>query len=93
MALAFTWDPKKAAANLHKHGVSFEDASTALADPHSVTIADPDHSTLEHRFTLIGATKRNLIVVVSHTERIDTIRIISARKATRRERVSYEEDD
>jgi len=93
MALAFTWDPKKAAANLRKHRVSFGDASTAFADPHSVTIADPDHSTVEHRFTLIGATKRSFIVVVSHTERTDTIRIISARKATRHERATYEEDE
>ena len=92
MTLGFTWDPTKAAANLRKHGVSFEDASTAFGDPHSVTIADPDHSAAEHRYTLIGATKRNLLVVVSHTERHDTIRIISARKATRFERATYEED-
>ena len=92
MALGFTWDPTKAAANLRKHGVSFEDGSTAFADPHSVTIADPDHSTVEHRFTLVGATNRGLLVVVSHTERHDTIRIICARKATRSERATYEED-
>ncbi len=92
MALRFAWDPAKAAANLRKHGVSFEDATTAFGDPHSLTVPDPDHSTAESRFTLIGTSKLGLIVVVSHTERGDTIRIISARKATRHERATYEED-
>jgi uncharacterized DUF497 family protein len=92
MALGFTWDPAKSAANVRKHGVSFEDASTAFGDPHSITVADPLHSAAETRFALIGSTSRGLIVIVSHTERNDTIRIISARKATRRERATYEED-
>ena len=92
MALEFRWDLRKAARNLRKHGVSFEHAATAFGDPHSITIVDPDHSAAEHRFTLIGMTRRRLVVVVSHTERGDTIRIISARKATRSERASYEED-
>ncbi len=92
MALRFAWDPAKAAANLRKHGVSFEDATTAFGDPHSLTVPDPDHSAAESRFTLIGTSKLGLIVVVSHTERGNTIRIISARKATRHERATYEED-
>ena len=92
MALEFRWDLRKAASNLRKHGVLFEDAATAFGDPHSITIPDPDHSAAERRFTLIGMTRRGLVVVVSHTERGDTIRIISARKATRSERASYEED-
>lgn len=65
MALEFRWDPKKAAANLRKHGVSFEDAATAFGDPYSVTIPDPDHSSTEHRFTLIGVTTSGLLVVVA----------------------------
>ena len=92
MALGFTWDPAKSAANVRKHGVSFEDASTAFGDPHSITVPDPLHSEAESRFALVGSTSRGLIVIVSHTERNDTIRIISARKATRRERATYEED-
>ena len=92
MALGFTWDPAKSAANLRKHGVSFEDASTAFGDPYSITVPDPLHSATENRFALIGATKRGPIVIVSHTERNDTIRIISARKATRHERATYDDD-
>jgi len=92
MALEFRWDPEKAAANLRKHNVSFEDAATAFGDPHSITIPDPDHSSAEHRLLLIGTTKRSLLVVVAHTERGDTIRIISARRATRSERATYEEE-
>lgn len=72
MALGFTWDVAKSAANLRKHGVSFEDASTAFSDPHSITVPDPLHSAAESRFALIGATKRGLIVIVSHTERYDS---------------------
>ena len=92
MALGFTWNAAKSAANVRKHGISFEDASTAFGDPHSITVPDPLHSAAESRFALIGATKRGLIVIVSHTERNDTVRIISARKATRHERATYEED-
>ncbi len=92
MALGFTWDPAKAAANVRKHGVSFEGASTAFGDPQSITVPDPLDSVAESRFALIGSTSRGLIVIVSHTERNDTIRIISARRATRRERATYEED-
>jgi len=92
MALEFRWDPKKAVANLRKHGVSFEDAATAFGDPYSVTIPDPDHSSTEHRYTLIGTTTKGLLVVVAHTERGATIRIIGARRAARVERETYEED-
>jgi len=86
MALAFEWDRRKAASNLQKHGVSFEEAATAFGDPLSVTIRDPDHSEEEERFVLLG---RFLVVV--HTERGDTIRIISARLAKGHERKAYEE--
>jgi len=93
MSLQFTWDPKKAAANLRKHGVGFPEAATAFADPHSITIADPDHSVGEERFVLIGQSDRSRLVVVAHVERGDLIRIISARPASRRERNTYEEEN
>ena len=92
MSLRFTWDPAKAAANLRKHGVSFMEASTAFADPLSITIPDPDHSVGEERFVLIGLSDRQHLVVVAHVERSDLIRIISARPANRHERKTYEEE-
>ena len=91
MALTFEWDQKKAASNLRKHGVSFEEAATAFGDPLSLTIPDPDHSLNEDRYVLIGESQMERLLVVAHTERSDTIRIISARLATRGERKSYEE--
>ena len=93
MGLRFSWDPRKAAANLRKHGVSFEEASTAFGDPLSITVSDPVHSREESRFVLIGRSTRERVVVVVHAERSDAeIRLISARLASRRERQSYEED-
>ncbi len=92
MALVFEWDPNKARSNLAKHGVSFDEASTAFRDALSITIGDPLHSEYEDRFVLIGASCRNRLLVVVHTERGDRIRIISARVATRQERIRYEED-
>ena len=92
MALLFEWDPKKARRNLKTHGVSFDEASTAFRDPLSVTIADPLHSEDEERFVLIGQSHRHRLLVVIHTERGDRIRIISARLATTRERLRYEEN-
>jgi len=85
------WDPAKAAANLRKHGVSFEEAATALADDFAVTGADPDRSTGESRFVTFGASSAGRLLVVAHTERGDRLRIISARPATKRERRIYEE--
>jgi uncharacterized DUF497 family protein len=90
MALHFEWDDRKARSNLSKHGVSFEEASTAFGDPNSLTITDPVHSEEEERFILLGQTYRGKIVVVIHTERGENIRIISARPASRRERKTYE---
>jgi hypothetical protein len=92
MALRFSWDPVKAIANLRKHGISFPEAATAFGDPLSITIPDPDHSSGEERFLLIGLTKRGRLVVVAHREHGDEIRLINARRATRRERKTYEED-
>lgn len=89
----FTWDPKKAAENLKKHGVDFREAATVFDDPLSTTFPDPDHSAGERRFLIVGNSAPGRILVVSHTESGDTIRrIISARTATRRERKFYEED-
>jgi uncharacterized DUF497 family protein len=92
MALRFTWDPRKAAANKRKHGIDFAEAATAFADPLSLTIPDPDHSEAEDRFLLVGLSVRERLLVVVHVERAaDEIRLISARRATRRERAQYEE--
>jgi uncharacterized DUF497 family protein len=86
------WDPRKAKLNLKKHGVAFEEAATALSDPIAVTGADPDHSGYEERYVTFGVSARNRLVVVSHTEEGETIRLISARKASKGERKLYEEE-
>lgn len=91
MSLIFKWDKRKAAANLKKHGVSFQEAATVFGDPLSITIEDPDHSEDETRFIIIGQSYQGQTIVVAHAERGDNIRIISARLATRRERQAYEE--
>jgi len=90
MALVFEWDAEKASSNLDKHGVSFEEAGSAFADPLSLTIPDPAHSEGESRFILVGMSAGGRLVVVAHTERQDRIRLISAREASRRERRAYE---
>ncbi len=91
MGLHFTWDKAKAAGNLAKHGVTFEEATTVFADPLSRTIADPAHSDDETRFVIVGQSHTGQLLVVVHAERADNIRVISARLATRRERVNYEQ--
>jgi hypothetical protein len=87
----FEWDAAKAAKNLLKHRVSFQDAASVFYDALAVTGADPDHSEAEERLITFGVSSAGQLLVVSHTERGDTIRIISARKATRGERRIYEE--
>jgi uncharacterized DUF497 family protein len=87
--MRFEWDPKKAKRNLDKHGVSFEEAATAFGDPQSLTDFDPDHSEDEERFVLLGATHAGRLVVVVHTDRGESVRLISARIATKRERRTY----
>ena len=88
----FEWDFRKAASNLAKHAVSFEEAQTAFADPLGSITDDPRHSTTsEPREILIGRSSRGRLVVVMFTERGDAVRIISARQATRLERNHYEE--
>jgi len=91
--LIFEWDPQKAKSNLKKHGVSFEEASTAFQDTFSLTIDDPLHSMDGERVVLIGMSNKNRSLVVVHTERGDNIRIISARKATKEERKNYESNE
>ena len=91
MGLVFEWDERKAAGNLRKHGVSFEEGATVFGDILSITIPDPAHSVGEQRFLTVGVSEEGCLVVVAHVERGDTIRIISARKATRREKKAYEE--
>jgi uncharacterized protein len=90
--LRFAWDPTKAAANARKHGVSFDEAITTFSDEHALLLADPDHSGEEPRFILLGlsAALRLLVVVHCHRDTDETIRLISARKATRSERTQYD---
>ena len=85
------WDAKKAKVNRRKHRISFEDAATVFLDPLALTFSDPDHSTGEEREITIGRPGSQQVVFVSHCQRGDRVRIISARKTTRRERKQYEE--
>jgi uncharacterized DUF497 family protein len=87
----FEWDPAKAARNLAKHGVSFEEAATVFRDPLSRSSRDPDHSAGEERFITFGVSTSGRLLLVAHRERDDTIRIISARAARPSERTIYEE--
>lgn len=91
MSLRFEWDARKAAANLRKHDVSFEDAQSVFADERARLIDDPDHSADEERFLLLGLSNSLRLLVVAHCyrEEEDVIRIISARAATREEQDFY----
>ena len=89
--MEFEWDPKKAADNLAKHGVPFQEATTVFDDLLSVTVPDPDHSSEERRFVIVGQSHRRRLLIVSHVERGDRIRLVSARELTRTERSIYEE--
>ena len=91
MGLLFEWNDKKAITNKHKHGISFEEATTAFGDELSITIDDPLHSGDEDRLILIGQSETLKTLVVVHIEKRETIRIISARKATKKEQKFYEE--
>ena len=89
--LRFAWDPRKASANLRKHGISFAEAETAFSDDNAILLDDPGHSQAEDRSVLLGLSERFRILVVSHTLRDGgrTIRVIPARKGTKREREQY----
>ncbi len=91
--MQFEWNPDKANLNLKKHGVSFIEASTVFNDPLSVTFPDPDHSYGEERYVIIGLSSASRILVVPHTDRVDRVRIISAREANRNERRFYEDGE
>ncbi|MBC8334398.1 MAG: BrnT family toxin [Anaerolineales bacterium] len=88
--MIFEWNPQKAQTNEKKHGISFDEASTVFLDTYSLTIYDPLHSESEDRFVIIGNSLKNRILTVVHIERGDNMRIISARKATQKERKYYE---
>jgi uncharacterized DUF497 family protein len=88
--MRFEWDRGKAEANLRKHRVSFDEAATVFFDTLSVTIPDPDHSIAERRFVTMGVSTMGRLVVVAHTERGNTLRIITARLASAAERKGYE---
>jgi uncharacterized DUF497 family protein len=85
------WDEAKAAANFEKHGVSFADAATVFGDSLYVDFDDPDHSSEENRYLIVGASKEGRILIVSYTERSGVVRLISAREVTPTERKAYEE--
>ena len=91
MSMEFEWDENKAAANLSKHGVPFDEAKTVFEDPLYVDFYDPDHSYDEYRYIIVGQSERDRLLIVSYTERGDATRLIHAREATRREREAYEE--
>lgn len=91
MGWRFEWDEEKATANLKKHGVGFDEATTVFGDPFSLTINDPDHSADELRYIDIGSSDKGRVLVVVYTERGVNIRIISSRRATPLERELYEE--
>lgn len=88
----FEWDSKKASTNRRKHGVTFEEATSALRDVFSATAHDPDHSENEERFVTLGISSQGRLLTVSHTDRGNAIRIISARLATNIERQIYENE-
>lgn len=89
--MVYEWDAEKASRNLKKHHISFEDAATVFRDPLALTFPDPDHSDGEDREITIGRSRWQEILFLSHVQRGERTRIISARKATRGERKQYEE--
>ena len=91
VSIRFEWDPNKALENFRKHQVAFEEAATVFGDYLSVTVPDPDHSMEEERFITVGSSSGKRLLVIAHAERGGSIRIISARELTPRERRQYEE--
>ncbi|HMD22353.1 MAG TPA: BrnT family toxin [Alloacidobacterium sp.] len=86
----FEWDDDKALINFRKHGISFEEARGVFEDPYAITVDDATHSEFEPRYVTIGLSLISRVLIVVHTDREYTIRIISARKATPSERAQYE---
>ena len=89
--MEFEWDSKKATENIQKHGVAFQEAATVFGDPLAITFNDPDHSLSEDRHITFGLSLQKRLIVVSHTERGERTRIISARLMDHKERKIYEE--
>lgn len=89
--MTFEWDEQKAAANLAKHDVAFDEATTVFGDPLYVDFYDPEHSGEEQRYLIIGRSQQGRLLIVSYTERANAIRLISARELTPTERERYEE--
>ncbi len=89
--MEFEWDKNKEEKNLKKHGVSFNEAATVFGDPLALTFDDPDHSVNEERLLTFGISRFNRYLIVSHTERMGKMRIISAREMLKSERKIYEE--
>ncbi len=89
--MKFEWDENKAARNLSKHGISFDEAKTVFDDPLYIDFYDPDHSEDEARYLIVGASNRRRLLIVSYTQRGDSIRLISSRELTQSEREAYEE--
>ena len=93
MVLRFDWDLNKAANNIKKHNVLFEEAATIFDDPMFITVIDEEHSDDEERYITIGLSRQARLLVVAHTDRAGQIRIISARKATKYEEQFYAETE
>ena len=89
--MEFEWDEDKALSNLRKHGISFKESKTIFNDPYALTIPDPEHSILEERWIDIGVSAQSRLLYVVYTERRESIRIISSRLATAKERKTYEQ--
>ena len=89
--MVYEWDSGKATANLKKHQVAFAEAATVFLDPLAVTYQDPDHLEGEPRYVTVGESSRRRVILVAHLDRRDRIRIISARRATRKEAHEYTE--
>ena len=92
MELTFEWDPVKERSNLKSHNVTFKEATTVFNDEHGITIFDPDHSDSEDRLIIFGKSEMKRFMLVVHTYRHDIIRVISARKLTRKERIACEKE-
>ena len=90
--MTFAWDDEKAATNLAKHGVPFDEAKTVFDDPLYVDFYDPEHSVVEARYIIIGTSRQGRLLIVSYTERTGGVRLISARELTSTERETYEEN-
>ena len=88
--MEFEWNIEKAARNLAKHGIDFRDAATVFGDPLAITFDDPDHSGEEDRYITFGHSQDGRLLIVSHCDRGEKTRIISARRASPKERRSFE---